>query len=239
MIVPEIKKRGILVSHPHLCSEAMAEYVLTILLSITKQLIEHYRLQEKGVWQFLPAQMLAEKRAGILGVGYVGQTVARRLKQNGMEVWGLGRNERAQVPNFDRYMTMGDLKTFVAQCDFLITALPVTDSTYRCINAETIARMKKDAWLVNIGRGELIDNQALLQALKGRQIGGACLDVADQDLKNKMRSLSKHPNLLLTHHRSFSYPEYNNDNLKIFMEELKRYRAGQKPQHLVDIERGY
>ncbi len=239
LMAPEIKTREILLSHPHLCSEAMGEYVLAVILSISRRLIDHYKLQQKGVWRFLPAQMLAEKRAGILGVGHVGQAVAQRLKQNGMEVWGLGRSERAQLPNFDRYMTLDDLKTFVAQCDFLIAALPVTESTYRCINTDVIARMKKNAWIINIGRGELIDNQALSRALWGQRIGGACLDVVDQDLKNKIRSLSKYPNLLLTHHSSFSYPEYNDDNLKIFMEELKRYMAGQKLNNLVDVGKGY
>ncbi|GEM_PF-5424974 len=239
LMVPAVKGRGIWVSHPHLCSEAMGEYVLTILLSITKQIIGHYRLQKKGLWQFLPAQMLGKKRAGILGGGHVGQTVAQRLKQNGMEVWGLGRSERTQLPHFDRYMTLNDLKSFVAQCDFIIVALPLTDATRHCINADTITCMKKDAWLINIGRGELIDHQALLRALRDRKIGGACLDVIDDALQNKVHSLSNYPNLILTHHSSFSYPEYNADNLKTFMEELKRYMAGQKPQNLVDIEKGY
>lgn len=239
LMVPEIKSRGISVSHPHLCSEAMGEYVLAVILSITRRLIDHYRLQQKGIWQFVPAQMLTGKRAGILGVGHVGQAVARRLKQNGMEVWGLGRSEREQVPNVDRYMTWDGLKTFAAQCDFLIAALPLTDATHRCINADIIARMKKDAWVINIGRGELIDNQPLIGSLKSRQIGGACLDVTDQDLRKRIRSLGKYPNLLLTHHSSFSYPGYNDDNLRIFMEELKRYMAGQKPQYLVDIDKGY
>ncbi len=239
LMAPEIKTRGIWLGHPHLCSEAMGEYVLAVILSISRRFTDHYRLQQKGVWQFVPAQMLAGKRAGILGVGHVGQVAARRLKQNGMEVWGLGRSARGSLSGFDRYLTINDLKSFLAQCDFLIAALPVTDSTYRCLNAETITCMKKNAWLINIGRGELIDNQALLHALRDQKIGGACLDVVDQNLKNKIRSLGKHPNLLLTHHSSFSYPEYNDDNLKIFMEELKRYMAGQKPQHLVDVEKGY
>lgn len=239
LLTPEIKKRHILLSHSHLCSEAMAEYVLTVILCILKRTIEHSRLQQKGIWQFLPSQMLAGKRAGIVGLGHVGRAVARRLKQNGMEVWGLGRSERTQLPNVDRYITMDGLKTFVAECDFLIAALPVTDATYRCINAATIACMKKDAWLINIGRGELIDHQALLRALRDQEIGGACLDVIDDALQNKVHSLNKYPNLILTHHSSFSYPEYNDDNLKTFVGELKRYMAGQRPQNLVDMEKGY
>lgn len=239
LMVPAVKQRNIPVTHSHLCSEAMAEYVLTLVLCILKKIIDHSRLQEKGIWKFLPSQMLAGKRAGILGLGHAGLAVARRLKQNGMEVWGLGRSEHARPPEVDRYMTWGNLHSFVTECDFIIVALPLTDATCHCVNAGTILRMKKDAWLINIGRGELIDSRALLKALKNRQIGGACLDVTDEDMRNKIQSLRKYPNLLLTHHSSFYYPDYNKDTLAAFIEELKHYLNGRKPVNLVDMVKGY
>lgn len=239
LMIHGIKERRILLSHSHLCSQAMAEYVLTVILCILKRIIGHSRLQGKGVWQFLPYGMLVGKKAGILGLGHVGQAVARRLKQNGMEVLGLGRSERARPPGVDRYTTWEGMNLILPECDFIILALPLTDVTFHCVNTDTIARMKKDAWIINIGRGELVENQALLKALKNHDIGGACLDVADDDLKSKVRSLGRYPNLLLTHHSSFYYPDYNKDILTAFLEELKHYLNGTKPVNLVDMVRGY
>lgn len=239
LMIPEIKRRNIPVTHSHLCSEAMAEYVLAVILCTAKRIIDHRSLQEKGVWKFLPSTMLSGKKACILGIGHVGQAIARRLKQNGLEVWAMGRSEGKQIPNVDRYATLASLSSFIGECDFIVLALPLTDLTYHCLNIDALATMKKTAWIINIGRGELIDTPALLAALRTGQIGGACLDVVEQSLQDRIRSLGKYRNLILTHHSSFSYPGYSDDILEILMDELKRYKAGQNLKNLVDINKGY
>ncbi len=236
LIVPEVKRKRILISRPRLCSEAIGEYVLALILCILKQLLAHMRAEPR----FLPSAMLAGKKIGIFGVGYVGQAVAKRLKANGAYVIGIGRSERAgNTAPIDSYVPFQNIHTVLPGCDVVVITLPLTDETYHCVDAGLFHLMKKEAWVINVGRGPVIDTAALIDALQTQKISGACLDVVEETQKGQIRRLRKLPNVLLTNHSSFYYPEYNRDNLKIFMEELTRYMAGQKLQNLVDMEKGY
>lgn len=239
LVIPGIKKRNILISRPHLSSEAIGEYVLTLILCILKQIPPQIHQQIRGRSRFLPSAMLTGKKIAILGAGHLGQSAAKRLKTNGAYVIGIGRGETDDTSLFNRYIPFQDVHTALAECDFVVVTLPLTDATHHCVNTGFLGHMKKEAWMINVGRGPLVDTTALIEALGTHTIGGACLDVVDETHAGQLRRLRKFPNVLLTNHSSFYYPEYNHDNLRIFLEELKRYTTGQKLQHLVDMDKGY
>lgn len=240
LLIPEIKKRNILISRPHLSSEAIGEYVLTLILCILKQIPPQIHQQIRGQSRFLPSAMLTKKKIAILGAGHVGQAVAKRLKANGAHVIGIGRGETAaSIGLFDTCVPFREIHTVLPECDFVVITLPLTDATYHCVNAGLFDLIKKEAWVINVGRGPIIDTDALIDALRTQKINGACLDVVEETKRGQIRRLSKFPNVLLTNHSSFYYPEYNRDNLRLFLDELKRYKIGQKLQHLVDIDKGY
>lgn len=240
LIVPEVRKRNVMISRPRLSSEAIGEYVLALILCILKQFLPHMRLQMRGESRFLPSAMLAGKKIGILGIGHAGRAVAQRLKSNGASIVGIGR---AEIPpntdHIESYVPFKQIHTALPECDFLVITLPLTDETYHCVDTGLFRHMKKGAWMINVGRGPVVDTDALINALRTHKISGACLDVVDETHAGQLRRLRKFPNILLTNHSSFYYPEYNHDNLRIFLEELKRYTTGQKLQHLVDMDKGY
>ncbi len=239
LLVKSIEERDITVTNSHLSSEAVSEFVLTMMLSISRNLLSHLRMQKQGVWKFVPSGQIKWKKVGIMGLGKVGRAIAKRLKENGMTIWGLDRIYCDNPEIVDNFVASEDIDSLLSNCDFIVIALPLSSETRYLINEEKLGLIKKDAWLINVARGEIVDGKALYKSLLNNKIAGACLDVLDNSLLGKIKQLGKLDNVLLTHHSCFSYPDYNKDVIKLFVMELNNFINKKSFKNVVNIYDGY
>ena len=237
----------------------IGEYVLASILAWTRHLPELLDLQRKKQWpsdRWLCCQPteLRGSTVGIVGYGSIGREVARLAKAFGMRVLALKRrSESAGEPGAFEVAGLGDpagvlpdalygpeqLREMLAQCDFVVLAVPLTQETRGMIGEAELRVMKPAAYLVNIARGEVCDEAALIHALQDKWIAGAGLDVFTQEPLPETSPLWTLPNVILTPHISGFTPHYDQRGVDIFCENLRRYIAGQTLLNLVDKPAGY
>jgi phosphoglycerate dehydrogenase-like enzyme len=174
----------------------------------------------------------------MIGFGGIGGTLAGFLKAIGMRILGVRREPRSDA-RADAMFGPDQLGTVIPQADFIVLTVPLTASTERLFGADEIALMKHTAWLVNLGRGRLIDDAALLAALEGRRIGGACLDVFTQEPLPADSPYYGLPNVIVTPHIAGAFPELNELDREYFVANLRRYVAGEPLTSVVERARGY
>lgn len=214
----------------------MAEYTLGWLLWVTLRM-EAVR-QAQAAWRWAPfnADRLGGRTLGILGVGSIGRAIARAAKGFGMRVTGVNRSGRP-VAGVDRIYRRGALRAFLREADAVVLVLPLTPETRGIIGEAELRAMKPSAWLVNIGRGALVDEAALLRALRERWIAGAILDVFAQEPLPPEHPFWGLPHVVVTPHSAG--PSVADEIAPIFNENLRRYLAGRRLLGLVDRRRGY
>jgi phosphoglycerate dehydrogenase-like enzyme len=256
---PILQQAGIIVttlSGAH--APQMGEYVVMMLLALGHKLPEMLARKEEAAWprdrfeRFLPVE-LRGKSVGIVGYGSIGREVARLLQPFGVTVFATKWN--AMQPQDTGYIQeglgdpLGDfprriypfqaLKSMMAECDFLVVAVPLTDETRGLIGARELAVMKPHAFIVDISRGGVIDHIALTWALKDRKIAGAALDVFPEEPLPPNSPLWKFPNLILSPHIAGITPHYNERAITLFVQNLRRYLAGKNLYNQFMPERGY
>jgi len=186
------------------CS-TIAEDVMTKILVLSRRYMAHFAQQREHFWpddDQMPNRNLdiAEKTIGILGAGAIGREIALRAGAFGMHVIGYDPYLTAQEGFTEVVQT--DLPGFLSRCDFVITSLPVTTQTLNIINAQTLAAMRPTAFLLNVARGDIIDEDALMDALSKGVIAGAAIDVTKQEPLPADSPLWSAVNLLITPHRA-------------------------------------
>jgi phosphoglycerate dehydrogenase-like enzyme len=185
------------------------------------------RNQDKAVWDRWPAELLIQKKAGILGLGVVGEEIARKCKAFGMTVYGINRS-RKEVGGVDRFFGLDGLLTVAREVDFFIIVVPLTPETRGMVGAEVISAMKPTAFLLNLARGEVVDEKALIQALEFGTIAGAALDVFYEEPLPQGHLFWKMKNLIVTPHIGGTSTFYIRQVLPIFQENLRRYLRGER-----------
>ena len=200
-----LKQRGIRFTNARsVYCNTIAEDVMAKLLILSRKYMVHFAQQQQHFWpddNQLPNRNLdlSGKRLLILGAGFIGKNIAVRAKAFGMYVAGYD----PYVTTQEGFDTIGaDLPGALRQADFVVTSLPVTPETRDIINAETLALMKPTAYLINVARGEIVDEDALCSALHAGTIAGAAIDVAKQEPLPPDSPLWNAPNLLITPHRA-------------------------------------
>lgn len=217
-------------------SRQMAEYVFNYLLHIVKDVDRLQAQQQAQHWKSFRAGVLIDKAIGIAGLGSIGQEVVRKARAFDMHVVGLSRSNR-QAASVDEYFGMDEWIPFVEHLDFLVLTLPLTDQTRHAVNDAVLAAMKPEAVLVNVGRGALVDEPALVRALQTNQIGGAVLDVFEQEPLPPDSPLWTLPNVHVTPH--MSGPTTVENAGAYFLDNLRRYEQGQALLGVVDLDAGY
>lgn len=227
----------------------VVEVALGLILAATKSLPAYWTAQREGRWlraatwdevqqeRTLP-QLLRGKTAAILGFGSTGGNLAAALRVLGMRILGLRRDPRPD-PRADAMYGPGGLLDLLPEADYVVLTLPLTPATERIIGAREIERMKSTAWLVNVGRGRLVDDEALIDALERRRIAGACLDVFSQEPLPEGHAYYRLPNVIMTPHIAGAFPDLNEVDRDYFVEELRRFMAGEPLRSVVDRARGY
>jgi phosphoglycerate dehydrogenase-like enzyme len=204
---------------------AMSEAALTAMLALSRDLARSVRCQELQSWERWPATLLHGKTVGILGVGAIAEALAPRCKAMGMTVVGISSVPR-EVPGFDRIRRRSELSEAIGEFDYLVVLIPLSAETRNIVDAEALAAMKSSSYLINLARGGVIDEVALIRALEQGKIAGAALDVFCQEPLSKEHPLWSVKNLIITAHLGGFYDRYVDDALPAVAENMHRFLAG-------------
>ena len=214
----------------------MSEYVFAYLLAHERRLLDKYRSQLEGRWDKTAPGTLRGRQIGLLGVGTIGAALARTAKHFEMRVKGYTR-ESEGCADVDAYYHGDRLREFAADLDYLVAVMPATAHTRHLVDADFLRALPERAVFVNPGRGGVVDETALASALQERRLGGAVLDVFQQEPLPPDHVFWRTPNLLITSHTAaLSFPE---DIAPVFIENYRRLLRGEPLQHRVDFELGY
>ena len=204
---------------------AVSEAVLASMLALARDLRRSLAHQQAAQWRRFPATLLAGKAVGIVGVGAIAEALAARCTSLGMEVVGVSSAPRP-VPNFVRVRPRDELEQVAGDVDFLVLLTPYTPETRGIVGAAVLAAMKPSSFLINVARGGIIDEPALMQALSDRRIAGAALDVFSQEPLPEDHPLWGLDNVLLTPHTAGFHVGYIDDAMPIVEENMRRFLTG-------------
>jgi len=214
----------------------MAEYVLGYLLAHELKIRQRQEAQRAHDWFKDSSGMLGGKRLGIMGTGSIGQYIARSATNFGVAVTGLSRSG-SPVPGFPAVLPVTQLHQFLEQCDYLVSTLPQTPTTEHLLDANALAKLPAGSYFINVGRSNVVDDAALIDALQSGAMAGAALDVFDQEPVPQDSPLWDTPNLSITAHiAAISHPKLI---VPIFVENYRRYANRQPLNHVVDFDAGY
>ena len=227
-------------------SVPIAEHVMACLLALARKLPETLRDQQERAWRpnALTGEaspwLLAGRTIGIIGTGTIGQAIATRAKAFGMHVVGMRRNPSHGVPaGFDEVRGPADRNRLLAAADIVVIAAPFTTETQRLMDAAAIAMMKPGAVIINIARGQLIDEAALAAGLESGRLGGAVLDVFANEPLPPDSPFWSLPNVIVTPHTSGFRTGHFDAVVDLFSENLTRYERGVDLLNVVDLQAGY
>ncbi len=225
-----------------LTSVSIAEYVIGGMIAFAKNM--HTAIRNQREHQWVRAGAVGEingATCGIVGLGAIGRETARRARAMGMRVIACRRTVQAGAsdPDCDELFSYDDLGPLLEQSDYLVLAVPLTPETTNMIGAAEFARMKPSACLVNIARGQVVNQRALISALKDDTIAGAVLDVTDPEPLDTESELWDLPNVIITPHMSGAIQGYGHRSSEMFVANLEHYVNGEPLDNVVDPVLGY
>ena len=180
-------------------AEQMAEYVLASILMVKRRFIDYFQQQQSQQWKTL--KKIKGKKVTVLGIGKIGHLVATSLTANGYEVTGWSQHKK-QHNLYRTFFGAEKLKQAVSKADFIVVTLPLTSKTYQLLNSSLFKAIDNQAWLINVGRGELLNEQDLLTALTNNNLAGAVLDVFSEEPLTATHPFWQHENIIITPHIS-------------------------------------
>jgi D-2-hydroxyacid dehydrogenase (NADP+) len=247
LMYPELRDSGILVTNPSgIFSVPMGEHTMGLLLALARNFPDSIRQQDRARWSqqelWDKPQHLTELNGQVLlivGYGSIGREVAKRAKSFDMRVWGVTRSGEGDGAYVEKIVAAGKLEEVLPEADYVLMAAPETAETQHLIGAGQIGRMKSGARLINVARGSLLDETALIRALESGALSGAALDVAATEPLPAESPLWKAPNLMITPHTSAVSDRLWIRQTALLMELLERWFDGREMFNRVDLARGY
>lgn len=225
----------------------IGEYVFGSMLMFNRTWPEMVRLQDRHVWPRsanwykLGGRELDNQTLGVIGLGSIGRRVAQLGKAFGMHVLGTSRTVHSDEADLDvdQIYPLERLHDMLHQCDYVVLAVPLTAQTERLIGEAELRAMQPHTYLVNVARGQIIDEKVLIRALKEGWIAGAGLDVVEEEPLPPESPLFSMPNVILTPHISGVSVRYDKRLTELFADNLQRYRSNMSLRNLYDPTRGY
>jgi phosphoglycerate dehydrogenase-like enzyme len=243
VLTPSSRARQLVITNARgVFSRPIAEYVLMMILAVSRRLPSLLELQAERTWQPLESRELGDVTVGIVGFGSIGSAVAELASSFGCRVLATRRRGAEGDPSIaalDRLLPPDGLPELLAEADFVVLAAPLTPDTAGLFGESAIARLKPGAWVINIARGELIDERALARALRDGRLGGAVLDTFVEEPLPPGSPLYDLPNVILTPHTSWSSTRVMDRSVDLFCDNLRRYAAGEPLRNVVDPSAGY
>jgi phosphoglycerate dehydrogenase-like enzyme len=267
VLTPTALARGLAITNARgVFSRPIAEYVMLMMLAVSRRLPHLLELQRERTWQPLEAREMRDVTVGILGYGSIGRAVASLATAFGSRVLATRRRrsdatgaadsttgaraptgggaladagEQPDVEPRVELLAMDDLPRLLEQSDFVVLALPLTSDTEDLLDAEMLGRMKPGAWLINIARGRLVDERALARSLSDGSLGGAVLDTFRDEPLPADSPLYELPNVIITPHTAWSSGRVLDRSVELFCENLRRFSSGEPLHNIVDPGIGY
>ncbi len=247
VLIPEVVNSDIIVSNSKgVHAISIAEHTIALMLQFSRRLTQCAGDQRNGVWRRtriwespVSFDEVYGKTIGVLGMGTLGTEIAKRARAFGMRVIGVRKNPGQTADCVDRLYPPDMLDEILPSVDYLVVAAPATEETRGMLGKAQFARMKKSAFLVNIARGDIIDQEALVDALNNERIAGAALDVFVPDPLPDGHPLFSTKNLVITPHVSGISPMLWRRIMDIWIENIHRFLAGQPLINQVDKQKGY
>lgn len=217
----------------------MSEFALAMMLALAKRIPRALEQQRAHLWKLYGMPQLTRKTLGILGLGAIGAAIAEKARAFGMRVIGTQRTPK-EIPNVELVVSGPEgTARVLRESDYLVVLLPLTPETRGSIGARELDQMKPGAYLVNLARGGIVDEQALLERLRSGQLAGAACDVFAQEPMPSSDPLWDAPNLIVTPHVAGLEPEYMLRLMELAVDNVSRLERGEPLRNLVDRERGY
>jgi len=217
----------------------IGEFVIQLMLMFVKQAPSCFLMKQERQWRQLSPSVLHSRTVGILGVGSIGQEVARLSKAFSMRVLAVDVKRAARKRYVDAILPPDQLPEMLSGSDFVVSALPLTDETRKMVGEKEFRAMKPSAYFINISRGDIVDEPALVRALDEHWIAGAGLDVfATEPLPGDSR-LWEIPNVILSPHIAGSFEDRTAQAIEVFLENLKRYVDGKKLFNVINKKKGF
>jgi phosphoglycerate dehydrogenase-like enzyme len=217
----------------------MAEWVLGMVICFAKEIPQNLEFQAQAEWKHRVTEMVAGKRALIVGVGSIGRAVGRLLRAAGMEVEAVGRSARDGDVDFGHIYAIDELHARLSSADYVVLITPLTEQTRNLFGAAEFTAMATHARFINIGRGPLVVEADLLEALHSGQIAGAALDVFVEEPLPTESPFWRAPNCLVSPHMSGDFVEYEAAMADQFMANWARYLSGEPLLNVVDKKLGF
>lgn len=214
----------------------MSEYVIGYLLAHELKIVERLKEQQEKNWFQDHSGMLQGKCIGIMGAGSIGQHIAKTAKCFDMTVKGLSRSGTGKE-GFDNVLPTDRLHDFLKDCDYVVSTLPQTDETDNLLDAAALKVLPAHAYFINVGRGNVVDDDALVDALNNGRLAGAALDVFDEEPVPDGSALWDAANLSITAH--VAAVSYTSLIVPIFIDNYRRYVNQQPLKHAIDFDAGY
>lgn len=235
-----LRESGVVVTNARgVFDRPIAEYVLGAVIAYAKGSQASFDFQRRHEWRHRETRSVAGAHVLVVGTGSIGREIARLLRAAGLAVRGAGRIAVEQDPDFGTVVDSGDLAAAVGWCDHLVLAAPLTPATRGLVDAGVLAAMKPDAHLVNIARGPILDEHALLAALTEHRIGGATLDVFGTEPLPAEHPLWDAPGAVITAHMSGDVIGFRDTLAAQFADNARRWLRGQPLVNVVDKKLGY
>src|SRR5580658_9226541 len=247
LMFPELVNSDIVLTNAReVHGPVVAEHVIALIFALAKKIPGSVLLQQKHVWgqQILwderpRVREVAGSTVGMVGIGSIGRAVVKSAKALGMRVIAGREHPEKGSEGADAVFAPAQIDEIFRQADYVVLAAPVTDGTKAIANSERLALMKPDSCLINVGRGQLVDEPALAAALHENKIGGAALDVFPKEPLAADSPLWDVPNLLITPHTAALTDKLWDRHCSLFSENLRRYLSGQSLRAVVDKRKGY
>jgi phosphoglycerate dehydrogenase-like enzyme len=223
-------------------SPSLGEFALAAILFFAKDLRRMVRNQEAGVWEQFDITEITGQTVGIVGYGDIGRAVATRVRSMGMRVLAVKRSG-TPIYNMDplvaRIYGPDRLREMLPECDYVVVSAPLTPESRGMIDAAAFEAMKRDAVVINVGRGPVIDEAAMVRALSHGRIKGAALDVFDREPLAAGHPFYTLPNVLLSPHCADHTPDWMERAMQFFIDQFERFQKGEPLLNIVDKAKGY
>ena len=234
--LPSYKKEVLLTSARGIHGPQVSEMAVLLMLALNRDFPQNVRNQEKKIWDRWPGQLLYQKQVGILGIGVIGEEIAKKCKSFGMTVHGIDLAKK-RIDSVDYFYGPSDLLQVMPKVDYFVIVVPYTRETEHMINRNVLSAMKPTSYLINLGRGKVVDEEALIEVLKEEKIAGAALDTFQAEPLPKDHPFWSLRNVIITPHVAGASDNYVEQVFSIFGENLSRFLKGER-EGLINLVKG-
>ncbi len=240
LMIPPIRDSDIPVTNARgVFDRPIAEFVLGLVLSFAKDFPGSLRYQQQHQWRHRDTERIEGTQVLVVGAGSIGRQIARLLGAVGMRVDGVARSARDSDPDFDRVHPADALLERLQDADYVVIAAPLTDETRGLFDAAAFRAMKPSARFINIGRGPIVQTEALVQALRDGELAGAGLDVFEEEPLPADHPLWAFPNVLISAHMSGDVVGWRKTLTRQFIDHFRCWQQDEPLPNQVDKARGY